>query len=134
MSKAAQFVVLIAFLAPLADASGSCPVTLVSGTRALDSISITAMNAHKGPIRRVEFNCTLVDAKANKAQRTHCYEKNALFFPGTEYTVNYASPSGIRGPVRVSLKSVKFADGPAWKPSKRDSCRVLKIYPAKIKK
>jgi len=61
MSKAAQLVVLIAFLAPLADASGSCPVTLVSGTRALDSISITFMNASKRPIRRLEFNCKVVN-------------------------------------------------------------------------
>ncbi|PYX64130.1 MAG: hypothetical protein DMG74_14375 [Acidobacteria bacterium] len=134
MSKAAQLALIIVILAPLADASGSCPVTLITGTRALDSISITFRNASKLPIRRLEFNCKVVDAKADKTQPIHCHEKNALFFPGTEYTVNYASPSGVRGPVRVSLKSVTFADGPAWKPSKRDSCRVLKIYPAKIKK
>ncbi len=134
MSKVAQLALLIVFQASLADASGSCPVTLVSGTRGLNSIAITFRNASKQPIRRLEFNCTLANAKANKNQRTPCYEKNALFFPGTEYTVIYAYPSGVRGPARVSLKSVTFADGPAWKPSKRDSCRVLNIYLAKIKR
>src|SRR2546426_11402701 len=105
MSKAAQLALIIVILAPLADASGSCPVTLITGKRALDSISITFRNASKLPIRLLEFNCKGVDAKADKTQPIHCHVKNVLFFPGTEFRVKYASPVYVLGRVRAFLIS-----------------------------
>jgi len=134
MSRAIQLATLALFLAPLAGASSSCPVTLLSGAGTPSSISVTFTNAGKLPIRRLEFNCKMVDTQADKAQSTQCYVKNALFFPGTQYTVNYSYPSGVSGPVRVSLRSVAFADGHTWKPFRSESCRVLKIYLRETKK
>jgi hypothetical protein len=75
----------------------------------------------------MEFNCTLADARAAKASPTRCYEPNASFLPRSEYTLNYAYPPGKRGPMLVSLKTVTFADGSTWKPSKKEACRLLKI-------
>ena len=132
MSKATQLAILAVFFTPLADASGTCPVTLLSGAADRGAITVTFLNAGKLPIRRLEFSCTLVHAQAHEAQRTLCREENALFFPGTEYTVRYTYP-GIPRPVRVSLKSITSSDGYIWKPSQRQPCRVLKIYPGKQK-
>jgi hypothetical protein len=94
VSKAIQLAVWALFLAPLAHASGSCPVTLLSGTRSADSISVTFRNAGKLPIRHVEFNCNPVATQISKTRRTHCYEDNSLFFPGQNYTVSYTYPVG----------------------------------------
>ena len=128
MSKAIQFTILAVLFAPLATASGSCPVTLLSGAAEPGGFSVTFMNAGKLPIRRLEFDCTVVNAQADKARRILCREQNALFFPGTEYTVRYPYPGGIPRPVQVSLKSVTSSDGYIWKPSQRQPCRVLKIH------
>ncbi|HTC95339.1 MAG TPA: hypothetical protein VK699_17975 [Terriglobales bacterium] len=133
MSKGGQLAVAVAFFVSLAHAIGTCPVTLVSGTGDVDGISITFRNAGKLPIRRLEFNCTLVRAQAHKSQSIPCREENALFFPGTEYTVKYPYREGTPRPILVSLKSATSADGYVWKPSKRLPCRSLKIHPRKTK-
>jgi hypothetical protein len=132
MRKAVQLAALAVFLAPLACASSTCPVMLVSGAGARDTISVTFRNLGKLPIRRLEFNCRRVNARAGKAERSHCYEPNVSFLPRTEYTLQYGYPDG-KGPVLVSLKSVMFSDGRTWKPSRRDPCRTLKILPPRTK-
>ena len=134
MLRAIQLAVLAVSLVALADASSSCPVTLISGGGDPDAIIVTFRNAGKLPIRQLEFNCTPIHAQSQKTQRGLCLEKNALFFPGMEYTGRYTYPGGIPGPVLVSLKSVTLSDGYIWKPSQRQPCRVLKIYPGKTKK
>lgn len=132
MSKAIQLVILAVFLVPVAEASSACPVVLVSGAGAQDTISVTFRNLGKLPIRRLEFNCRRANARPGEAERSHCYEPNASFLPRTEYTLQYGYPDG-KGPVLVSLKSVMFSDGNTWKPSKRDPCRMLKILPPRAK-
>ena len=133
MSNAIQLAILTVFFASLAGASSSCPVTLVSAAAEPDAITVTFLNAGKLPIRQLEFNCALLRPHTPKAQPpARCREQNALFFPGTEYTVRYTYP-GIPRPVRVSLKSITSSDGYIWKPSQRQPCRVLKIYPGKQK-
>jgi hypothetical protein len=117
---------LVLLLAPRVEPSG-CPITLISGTGVQNSISVTFRSTDKWPVRRLEFNCSLVGARTNKAERAHCAEPNASFLPGAEYTVSYAIPGSVRAPVLVSVKSVTFADGRTWKPTKRDPCRTLKI-------
>jgi hypothetical protein len=133
MSEAIQLAMLALLFAPLATASGSCPVTLLTGAADPGAFSVTFMNAGKLPIRRLEFDCMVANTQAHKAERALCREQNALFFPGTEYTVRYPYPGGIPRSVRVSLKSVTSSDGYIWKPSQRQPCRVLKIYPGKTK-
>ncbi len=132
MSKAIQLALLAVFLVPLAGASSDCPVMLISGAGDQDAISLTFRNTGKLPIRRLEFNCRRVNARADKARRNHCYEPNVSFLPRTEYTLQYGYPDG-KGPVLVSLKSVMFSDGRTWKPSRRDPCRTLKIVPPRVK-
>jgi hypothetical protein len=75
MSKAIELVILAVFLVPVAEASSACPVMLVSGAGAQDTISVTFRNLGKLPIRRLEFNCRRANAREGKAERSHCYEK-----------------------------------------------------------
>jgi hypothetical protein len=103
----------------------ACPVMLVSGSGRAGAIDLTFRNRDKLPIRRLEFTCRIANAPA-KAALVPCYEPNASFLPGGQYTLTYGVPGG-RGPVVVSVKSAMFADGRTWKPSKHDPCRVLKI-------
>lgn len=129
----ATALILTLFVAS-ADASLPCPLTLVSGAGNGDAIIVTFRNAGKLPIRRLEFNCTLVHAQADKAQGAVYREANALFFPGATYTVRYAYPGGVPRPVLVSVRSITLSDGYVWNPSRRQTCRVLRIAPGSAKK
>ena len=125
------FALLVLLLVPRAEASSTCLITLISGTGEQNTINVTFRNTNKWPVRRLEFNCSLVGTRPNKADRAYCGEPNASFLPGAEYTVSYAIPGSVRAPVLVSVKSVTFADGRTWKPTKRDACRTLKIRRAR---
>ena len=125
------FALWVLLLVSRAEAASTCPVTLITGTGDQNTISVTFRSTDKWPVRRLEFNCSLVGAGANKAERAYCGEPNASFLPGAEYTVSYAMPGSVRAPVLVSVKSVTFADGRTWKPTKRDPCRTLKIKRAR---
>jgi hypothetical protein len=128
MPKAAPLVFLALLAAVPASAAGECPVMLVSGTANADTISVVFRNNGKLPIRRLEFNCRLADAQAAKASPIRCYEPNASFVTRDEYTLQYPYPKGRRGPMLVSLKSITFADGHMWEPSKKnEGCRLLRI-------
>jgi hypothetical protein len=127
MPKAMYLFFLTLLASAAASASAECPVMLVTGSADADAISIAFRNTAKLPIRRLEFDCRLADARTAKASPTRCYEPNASFLPKVEYTVNYSYPPGKRGPMLVSLKTITFADGTTWKPSKKDVCRTLRI-------
>ena len=131
MAKPALLLVIFSFLSPPAFAGGPCPVTLLSATGDANSISITFQNVGKLPIRELEFNCVPVQQHAEKAQPTSCREANALFFPGMEYTVSYPYPGGVPERILVALKSLTLSNGYVWKPSQRQLCRELRIYPKK---
>jgi hypothetical protein len=124
MIEKMRVAVFVVALGQFALAAGRCPVTLISGTGSLDSVSITFMNAGKLPIRRLEFNCKLI---GDRSDSVHCDEENALFFPGMQYTVTYAHRARLPELARVSLKSITFAGGYVWKPNPAISCRVLRI-------
>jgi hypothetical protein len=125
---------LVLILTPLAHASSPCPFTLVSGEVAPHSLTLTFWNTGKLPIRRLELNCTLVRAQANKTESIPCREQNALFFPGPEYTVSYAFAGALPRSALVSLKSVTLSNGFIWKSSRRQPCRAMKIYSKRAKK
>lgn len=133
MSKAIRFLIISIspILASVAFASDPCPITLLSATGDAGSIAITFQAAGKLPIRQLEFNCVPAQQQARKARYTHCREANALFFPGTEYTVSYPYPRGRPERIRVSLKSATLSNGYVWTPSKRQVCSVLRIVPKK---
>ena len=114
--------VFFLLLSQVANAAGRCPVTLISGTGSRDSLSITFMNAGKLPIRRLEFNCKLI---GDRSDSIHCAEENALFYPGTAYTVTYAHQARVPERAEISLKTITFSDGYIWKPTRAISCRVL---------
>ncbi len=124
MIEKIRVAVFVVVLGQFALAAGRCPVTLISATGSLDSVSITFMNAGKLPIRRLEFNCKLI---GDRSDSVRCDEENALFFPGMQYTVTYAHRARVPELARVSLKSITFADGYVWKPNPAISCRVLKV-------
>jgi hypothetical protein len=106
-----------------------CPVMMVSGTGDADGIVLTFRNSGKLLIRQLEFSCTT--AQVRDSGRGVCRERNALFYPGMQYTVRYLYPGGARGVVTVVVKSVTTADGFVWKPSKKQKCRALRITPSR---
>jgi hypothetical protein len=118
---------VIACVAPLARAGDVCPVNLINGVSNSNTIEVTFRNVSKLPIRQIEFLCKAVDPQADKAGHAHCREENASFMPDKEYITRYEMWGGIRGVVLVSVKSVTFSDGQAWKPSAHDNCPKLKI-------
>jgi hypothetical protein len=131
MLKVIQLATLAMFCLPLANASNTCMVTMVSGATDADGISVTFRNAGKLPIRKLEFNCEAIEPQTHKARSALCHVENGLFFPGTEYTVSYAHPTGLSWPINVSLRSATLSDAYVWKPSLGQHCRVLKIEPRK---
>ena len=106
---------------------GNCPVVLLSGAATRNTISITFRNNNRYPLRRLEFDCRLVNDRTWTVQHVPCTQENALFLPHTEYTVSYSYMSGLHGPARVSLKRLTLSTGTTWKASPRVACRVLKI-------
>jgi hypothetical protein len=103
-----------------------CPVMLVSGVGDKDGIIITFRNSGKLPIRQLELNCSLPGAPAS-AKFMSCDERNALFYPGMEYTLRYPYPRKVPQ-VIVSVKRATLSDGYVWKPSRRQPCRTLRIH------
>jgi hypothetical protein len=77
MLKFIHLAMLAVFLTPWAEASSGCLVTLVGATAGSDAITVTFRNVGKLPVRRLEFNCTLIHAQAHKAQSFLCHEENA---------------------------------------------------------
>jgi len=118
---------ILLFVSPAVNAV-MCPVAMVSGKGEREGIAITFRNQTKLPIRRLEFRCTVA---GQKIQTGACLERNALFNPHEEYTVQYPYPGGVPRPVTVTVQSVLLIDGFTWKPTKHDVCRVLRISPPK---
>src|SRR6516225_5359279 len=100
-----------------------CPVMMVSGARERDEIVVTFRNVGKLPIRRLEFACTA------GGKLGVCRERNALLYPGMQYTARYPYPGDGRSAVTVAVKSVTMSNGFEWKPSKKQPCRGLRITP-----
>jgi len=126
MSRRVPFTIGILFALAPAIHAVMCPVAMVSGAGERDGISVTFRNQTKLPIRRLEFRCAVATG-GRKAQTGSCQERNALFYPGGEYTVRYPYPGGVAKPVIVTVRSVMLMDGFVWKPTKHDVCRVLRI-------
>jgi hypothetical protein len=135
MSKILQFASLLLLLIPSAEASSPCPVTLLSGTGGQDSFSVTFRQTARLPIRRLELNCNVGNGntRVNKAQQLRCWERNADFMPNMVYTVDYTYGGSQPRSIAVSVRSVTFSDGSIWKPSHRETCRALTIFPSKLK-
>ena len=131
MVKAAPRVVIFMLVSSFAFAGSPCPLALLSGTDDASSFAITFQNVGKLPIRQLEFSCAPVRQHAHGDQNTSCRERNALFFPGMEYTVSYPYPRGRPERIVVSLRSATLSNGYVWKPSQHQLCRALRIDPRK---
>jgi TonB family protein len=104
-----------------------CPVLLVSGTADQNHISITFINMGKLPIRQLEFNCGPRNSIiGTMADLSLCRKNNALFYPGQEYTLDYANQQRSHH-IQISIKTVILSDGYVWQPSRGQSCRTVTI-------
>lgn len=119
---------------PLADASGSCPVTLIDGTGDQDTFTVSFQNAGKLPIRRLDLSGKLLSANRGAGQLLSCQEENALFYPGTVYTLRCTTPRGTPRSLGVSLKHVAFSDGGIWTQTQHQACPVIRVRLAKPRK
>ncbi len=108
-------------------AQSPCPILLVSGAADQDHISITFINMGKLAIRQLEFNCGPRNSTIGKmATLSPCRENNSLFYPGHEYTLDYANQHQSHD-VLISVKSITLSNGNVWKPSRSQSCRMVAI-------
>ena len=110
-------------------------MTLLSGAATQDSFSVTFRQTARLPIRRLELNCNVGnrDIRTAKGQQLLCGERNADFMPNMVYTVDSTYGGSRPSSIAVSVKSVTFSDGSIWKPSRRETCRALTIFPNKRK-
>jgi hypothetical protein len=135
MSKIISIGLLLLLLSSVVGASPLCPITIVSGSGGGDGFSVSFWNSGKLPIRRLEFSCTPLRGELRKAHLHPCREDNALFFPGSKYTVEYPYPDGVPRPLLLSVKSVTLSDGYVWIPHKQQTCHtVIKVYLSNAKK
>jgi hypothetical protein len=135
MFKILKLASLLLLLIPPAEASSPCPVTLLRGTGTQDSFSVTFRQTARLPIRRLELNCNVGNnnTREAKAHQLHCWEHNADFMPNMVYTLDYTYGGSRPNSIAVSVRSVTFSDGSIWKPSRRETCRALTIFPGKLK-
>jgi TonB family protein len=109
-------------------AQSPCPILLVSGAADQTHISITFINVGKLAVRQLEFSCGPRNSTiGNVTDLSPCYENNALFYPGQEYTLEYANQHARSPNLLISVKSVTLSDGYVWKPSRSQSCRMVAI-------
>ena len=128
LSKAITLAMLLGFLAPFSYAGAFCPITLLSGANEQNGVMVSFINVGKLRIQRIELDCTGLRDQAHQVQGSVSHEESGLFFPQTVYEMKFTYPRGVPRVVLVSLRSVTLPDGYIWKPSRRQTCRLLKIY------
>jgi len=109
---------------PQSWAAIACPVSLFDGKADQDGIVLSFRNKGKLPIQLLAFDCAPV--RSTTVHRTTCHEETGLFFPGTDYTSSFAFAHHA-GPIVVSLKEARLADGSMWLSKRDQSCRPLRV-------
>jgi hypothetical protein len=100
-----------------------CPVMLVSGDADRDNLHLSFRNEGKLPIQQVSFACS-----PQKTKGAICHTERGLFFPRTQYSIEFANESGNRRSILISVKAAMLGDGNVWETRPRQACRPLRIY------
>jgi hypothetical protein len=102
----------------------ACPATLITGELGKNNIKLSFMNKGKLPLQQLDFICTPPADK--KSRDSICHTETGIFYPGNEYSINFAYAMPSRNVVTVSLKTALLAGGGVWT-SKAQPCHPLKI-------
>lgn len=128
MSKASRLRLLSAvpiLVTHMLTAQVPCPVMLLSGDAGKDTITLSFMNKGKFPISRLSLSCSPSSIRATRDST--CHTENAVFFPGTEYSINFSYPDASKYRVVISVKEAILSSGARWDTHSTDSCRRLRI-------
>lgn len=77
-----------------------CPVMLVNGHVRGNSIELSFRNEGKVPIQQVSLGCS--PPLAGRARDAICHTESGLFYPRTQYTMEFAYTGARRGAVTLS--------------------------------
>ena len=107
----------------------ACPVLLVSGDVDRDSIHLSFLNKSKAPVQQVSFGCSSPSRAQSRGDSRDaiCHTESGLFYPGTNYSINFAYAAVNRGSVLISAKAVRLGNGTTWVSRPSVSCRSLTI-------
>ena len=75
-----------------------CPVMLVSGHVHGGNIELSFRNEGKAPIQQVSLGCS--PPMAGRARDAICHTESGLFYPRTQYTMEFAYTGAGGGGVR----------------------------------
>jgi hypothetical protein len=110
-------------------ASIPCPVMLVSGDADADNIHLSFRNKGKLPIQQVSFSCS--PPAHGRSKGAICHTERGIFYPGTEYSIEFANESPHRethrGSILISAQAAMLGDGNVWVSRPTQACRPLRI-------
>ena len=102
-----------------------CPVMLVSGHVRGNSIELSFRNEGKMPIQQVSLGCS--PPMKGQARDAICHKESGLFYPRTQYTMDFQYTGAGRGAVTISVKTARLGDGDLWMARTARSCRPLVV-------
>ena len=107
-----------------------CPVMLVSGHVRGNSIELSFRNEGKAPIQQLSLGCS--PPMKGEARDAICHKESGLFYPRTQYTIEFgytsAGRDSVRGAVMISVKTARLGDGDVWMARTPRSCRPLVVF------
>jgi hypothetical protein len=102
-----------------------CPVMLVSGHVRGNSLELSFRNEGKMPIQQVSLGCS--PPMKGEARDAICHKESGLFYPRTQYTMDFGYTGAGRGAVTISVKGARLGDGELWMARSARTCRPLVV-------
>ncbi len=102
-----------------------CPVMLVSGHVRGNNIELSFRNEGKVPIQQVSLGCS--PPMKGQARDALCHNESGLFYPRTQYTMEFAYTGAGRGAVTLSVKGARLGTGELWMARSARACRGLVV-------
>jgi hypothetical protein len=102
-----------------------CPVMLVSGHVRGNSLELSFRNEGKMPIQQVSLGCS--PPMKGQARDAICHKESGLFYPRTQYTMEFGYTGAGRGAVTISVKGARLGDRELWMARSARACRPLVV-------
>lgn len=95
----------------------------MSGHVRSTSIELSFRNEGKMPIQQVSLGCS--PSMTGQARDAICHTESGLFYPRTQYTMEFGYTGRAKAGVTILVKSARLADGELWMPRRVRECRPL---------
>ena len=102
-----------------------CPVMLVSGHVRGNNLELSFRNEGKAPIQQVSLGCS--PPMKGEARDAICHTESGLFYPRTQYTMEFGYTGAGRGAVTISVKGARLGTGELWMARSARACRPLVV-------